>query len=132
MNPRRLPTRPGDRAEALGRREIAERYLQVAELTASEPGAGVNVCVGTAVLAGIAASDAICLSALGERYSGHDHHAAADLLSRVDSTLGDSLRDLVGLKSASHYGQSLLKARDRERAIRAASVLVAEARRRTT
>ena len=41
----------------------------------------MNVCVGLAVLAGIAAGDAICLSATGERYAGTDHPADADLVT---------------------------------------------------
>lgn len=46
------------------------RYLEVAELAAAEEGAGANnVVVGIAVLAGIAASDAICLVATGSRYA---------------------------------------------------------------
>ncbi|AWB93414.1 hypothetical protein [Aeromicrobium chenweiae] len=59
---------------------MGRKYLEVAELVASEDGAAINVCVGTAVLAGIAAADAICAAALGEDYSGTDHAAAASLL----------------------------------------------------
>ncbi|MCG2802964.1 MAG: hypothetical protein L6311_12825 [Cellulomonas sp.] len=131
MTPKKLTTRVEDRSQARPRRRIAEKYLEVAELVEAEDGAAVNVCVGLCVLAGIAAGDAICTVALGERYSGQDHAAAADLLSRVDSDRGKSLRDLVALKPAAHYGTSLLTDRDRKAALRAASVLVLEARRRT-
>lgn len=62
----------------------------MAELVESEDGQAVNVCVGLVVLAGIAAADAICASALGASYSGTDHAAAASLLERVDGDLGRS------------------------------------------
>lgn len=88
MTPKRLRTRHGTPAEARSRRLVAQKYLEVADLTAEEDGVAINVTVGLAVLAGIAAGDAICLRAIGERYAGTDHAAAADLLVRVDATLG--------------------------------------------
>lgn len=130
MSPKKLVTRPGEPGEARGRRRIAQKYLEVAELVAAEDGAAINVCVGIAVLAGIAAGDAICIAGAGQRYSGQDHAAAADLLARVDPELGTRLRDLVDLKPASHYGNSLLSETNRARALRAATTLVEEAARR--
>lgn len=117
---------------AAGRRRIAQKYIEVAELIATEDGAAINVSVGLAVLAGIAAGDAICVAATGERYSGQDHAGAAELLGRVDRYLGGRLRDLVDLKPASHYGERLLNVRDRTRAIGAARALVDNAAERTT
>ena len=131
MTPKKLPTRLEDRSQAKQRRRIAEKYFEVAELIETEDGAAVNVCVGLCVLAGIAAGDAICVAATGERYSGQDHAAPAELLARVDSDRGKSLRDLVALKPPSHYGTSLLNDRDRKAALRVARALVLEARRRT-
>jgi len=87
MTPKKLRTRAGGPAEARNRLLVAERYLRVAELTAGEDGATINVTVGVAVLAGIAAGDAICMAAIGEYYSGTDHAAAADLLAQVDAEL---------------------------------------------
>lgn len=132
MNPKKLTTRAGDHAEAVRRRRIAEKYLEVAELAASEDGAAINVAVGVAVLAGIAAGDAICIEGIGERHAGPNHTEAAVLLGRVDKALGDELRDLVALKPGSHYGDSLLGGRDRTRALRAARSLVTAARERTS
>ncbi|GCE77974.1 hypothetical protein [Cellulomonas biazotea] len=131
MNPKKHPTRTEDIGQARQRRRIAAKYLEVAELAAAEDGAAINVAVGLAVLAGIAAGDAICVAATGQRYSGQDHAAAADLLAQVDSTRGKNLRDLVALKPASHYGTALLTDRDRTAALRAANALVAEATART-
>lgn len=132
MSPKKLTTRAGDRGQARSRYRIADKYLEVAELVDAEDGAAVNVCVGLAVLAGIAAGDAICLAALGERYSGSDHQSAADLLSRVDVDLGKHLRKLAAVKPASHYGERLLSSDDRLAALRSAQALVAEAVRRTS
>ena len=131
MSPKKLSTRPATRAEAVGRRRIAEKYLELAEVAAADGGEAINVAIGVAVLAGIAASDAICIAAIGERYSGQDHAAGAELLGRVDAGLGGRLRDLAELKGKSHYGQSLLSGRDRDRAMRAARSLVEGARQRT-
>ena len=83
MSPKRLTTKATQPGEGRGRRQVAEKYLEVANLIDSEDGTALNVCVGVAVLAGIAAGDAVCAAALGERYSGQDHEAAADVLSRV-------------------------------------------------
>ncbi len=128
MAPKKLPTRPGDRASAGARARVAGKYLEVAELVATEEqGEAVNVCVGLCVLAGIAAGDAICLVATGERYSGPDHAAATDLLGRVHAESGRRLRTLIRLKPASHYGDVLLSEQDRTAALRAAKALVAEA-----
>ena len=128
MSPKKLPTKRTQPGEGRGRRIVAEKYLEVAELIDTEDGASINVCVGVAVLAGIAASDAICAAALGERYSGQDHDTAADLLQRVDPALGKQLRDLVAMKNTSHYGHHLLSAKNRKSALRGATSLVDEAR----
>jgi len=131
MSPKKLTTRRADPGQARSRRRIAQTYLDVADLVADEDGAAVNVCVGLAVLAGIAAGDAICIVATGERYSGQDHAAAAELLARVDSALGRRLQQLVALKPGSHYGEHLLGSDHRRAALRAAHILVQAATERT-
>jgi hypothetical protein len=131
MAPKKLSTRPGDRSSAGARARVAAKYLEVAELVAlEEQGESVNVCVGLCVLAGIAAGDAICLAATGERYSGSDHAAASELLGRVHAESGKRLRTLVRLKPISHYGDMLLSEQDRTAALRAANALVEQASRR--
>lgn len=132
MSPKKVPTRKADLTWARARRRIAEKYREVADLVAIEDGAAINVCVGLCVLAGIAAGDAICAVATGERYSGQDHAAAATLLARVDAEAGKRLRDLVALKPHAHYGNELLKAADRTRALRATQDLIEQAARRTS
>lgn len=132
MNPKKHRTSSGDWVAARFRRQVAEKYLEVADLIAAEDGASVNVCVGTAILAGIAAGDAVCLAAIGERYAGPDHAAAAIFLSAVDQELGKRLRSLVQLKAAAHYGDHLLSTDDRTKALRQANALVHAAQQRTT
>lgn len=130
MSPTRVTVRPMGKAEGAARRRIAAKYLEVAEIAATEEGAAINVAVGIAVLAGIAASDAICAAALGERYAGQDHAAAVDVLKRVDAKLARKLKKLADMKQLSHYGDALLTSNDRDRAIRAAADLVQAARER--
>lgn len=127
MTPKKLVTARAGQAQARVRRRVAQKYLEVAELVQDEGGSAVNVCVGLAVLAGIAAGDAICIVGTGERYAGQDHHAAAELLERVDADLGKRLRRLIALKPSAHYGDDLLDEGDRTKALRAASALVAAA-----
>ncbi len=127
MTPKRLPSRPQDKAWAAQRRRIAQKYAEVAHLVETEDGAAVNVCVGLCVLAGIAAGDAISVATVGERYSGQDHAAAADHLSQTDHVAGAHRRTLVGLKPAAHYGTTLLTPRDRTAALRALDAIVTRA-----
>ncbi|MCB1254255.1 MAG: hypothetical protein M9891_00720 [Austwickia sp.] len=124
--------RRGTPADARNRRIIAARYLEVAELAASEEGPGANnVVVGIAVLAGIAASDAVCIAATGTSYSGEDHAEAARVLGRTDGPLGKELAKLVRLKPGAHYGSTFISADDCTRALRAAKKLVEAATSRT-
>ena len=131
MSPEKRTTKPADKAWARGRRTVGDKYLEVAGVVDTEDGEAINVCVGLLTLAGIAAGDAICAAALGERYSGPDHAAAATLLGRVDRKLGVKLKSLIDLKPGAHYGNALLSRRQRDTALRAARELVAAARERT-
>lgn len=127
MTPKKLTVRSADNGWARGRQRIARKYLEVAELVDAEDGAAVNVCIGLCVLAGIAAGDAICVAGSGRHYSGPDHAAAADYLATIDVIAGTHLKTLVGMKPSAHYGNALLRSRDRTAALRAATALVASA-----
>src|ERR1700690_1142442 len=66
----------------------------------------LNVAAGLAVLAGIAASDAICCVRLGQRHRGDDHRGAAELLRSATpdgAELASTLLRLLDLKDAAHY-----------------------------
>jgi len=115
--------------EARARAKVARLYLTVAQTIASEtePRAWVNVTVGNAVLAGIAASDAICCTVLGRRSRDSDHRAALGLLDDVDDELSRALGTLLDLKDTAHYGERLLVTSKVTQAVRAADKLVTAA-----
>ena len=76
---RTSPCRPD---EAKARLRTARAYLEVAGSVLQERGRDeyLNVTAGLAILAGIAASDAICGLRLGRIHRGDDHRGAQDLL----------------------------------------------------
>jgi hypothetical protein len=111
--------------------EQAEAYLIAAELaTAETGGAWATVAAGNAVLAGIAASDAICCLRIGERCRGEDHREAVALLARATpdgSQLAQVLERLLGIKDQSHYGVELVSSTRARSAVSQAGRLVARA-----
>ena len=78
-----------------------------------------------------AGGDAICLTAIGQRYADQDHAEAARSLGKVDREAGKRLASLVRLKPP-HYGSGFASDEDRTRALRAAEALVEDAVSRTT
>lgn len=108
MSPRGPRTRPCTAADARKRLADANKYLEVASLTASEAfSESSNVATGLAVLAAIAAADAACCKALGETSRGDDHGDAAALLAQVrpgGDTASKDFARLVALKSQAQYG----------------------------
>lgn len=59
-------------------------YLDLTQVAAAESGDEArNVAAGNAVLAGIAASDAICCVRLNKRHRGQDHQGAVALLGLI-------------------------------------------------
>jgi hypothetical protein len=115
-----------DLGEARTRAAVARRYLEVAELSASEDDAAAwrNVATGNAVLAGIAASDALCCARLGRRSRDADHRAAVDLLTGVDQRLAHDLDRLLQIKDIAHYGAGLISEAKVRASLRAAQHLV--------
>lgn len=101
-------------------------------VSTDEPGEEATVATGNAVLAAIAAADAICCATTGERYRGGDHRRAADHLQQVagDTALASTLRDLVDLKDASHDGVRDVQLSRGRTAVRKARQLIEEAARR--
>jgi hypothetical protein len=122
-------TRASSLAEARVRVRSAAAYLEVAELVLDEHDRDefLNVAAGLAVLAGIAASDAICARRLGEFHRGDDHAAAAKLLrtatpdgARLDATF----RRLIAVKAAAHYGVLVVAASKARDTVKWAKLLV--------
>lgn len=125
--------RPASQQDARTRYRAAQAYLEVAELVLGEHSRDeyLNVAAGLAVLAGIAASDAICASRLGVIHRGEDHHAAASLLAQATNDgpkLAGQLRRLIDVKGEAHYGVEIVAVPKARAAVRAATRLVDRAR----
>ena len=114
--PQTSRTSPCGAADATARLRTAQAYLDVAELVLGERDRDeyLNVAAGLAVLAGIAASDAICCARLGRRPRGDNHRSAADILRQATpdgDKLAVTLLRLLDLKDAAHYGVMIVAAR---------------------
>lgn len=130
MSPRR-----GTRTQACGPREArtrlasAEKFLDVARLIDGEPEPAFwSVAASLAVLAGIAASDAACCSALGRRSRGDDHHDAEGLLATVlpdGREASAALRRLIELKDKAQYGIIHVSKADLKTALKQAERMIA-------
>lgn len=103
-------TTPMTAASARERAGIARTHLRVSTeqlaLCTEGPSSEASVSAANAVSAAIAASDAICGAALGERSSGADHREAAALLAKVRGgpDLSTRLRRILAQKTQTQYG----------------------------
>lgn len=114
----------GKRA-AQGRLDVAREYQELAHSKSNvETGAVRNAMTGNAILAGIAAADAICCIRLGERSTSSDHSDAVLLLAKVDPALAQKLATLIGSKSTSHYGENFIGLETLRSCLRAMDQLV--------
>ena len=116
-------------AEARARRRQARAFLDVADLVLSEPAtqSETHVAAALAVLAAIAATDAICGLRLGKYSRSQDHDSAADLLDTVDlpdKTLPAKLRKVLAAKDLAHYSPRLVAKRDAQAIVKNAATLV--------
>ena len=126
-------TKPCTAADARALARYAAAYLDTAKRVRDEGGEGADhVATGNAVLAAIAASDAICGALLGERSRGTDHRDAVRLLGSIRrddaKRLADALMQSLDTKDAAHYGIASVARDAQVRALRAAETLVAVAR----
>jgi hypothetical protein len=88
------------------------------------------VAAGLAVLAAIAASDAICARRLGQIHRGDDHRAASSLLSEATpdgSRLSVTFQRLIDLKDEAHCGLVVVSPKKAADAVRWAAQLVERA-----
>lgn len=120
------------RAQARQRLGQARSYLLVSELviSAEDLAAWTNVVAGTAVLAAVAAADAICCATIGERWRGQDHERAADLLEAAvpdGKALAGALRKVLAVKDQSHYGFTFVTPAKARAAFRGAGRLIERA-----
>jgi hypothetical protein len=119
-------------SEARARLQVARLYLELAQMTAEDDAAEArNVAAGNAVLAGIAASDAVCCLSLGRRHRGQDHRGAVDLVRRIQprgERLASDLSSVLSIKDSAHYGDQLVTSARLRTILRAAARLVDAAR----
>ena len=114
------------------RRDQARAFLDVAEMVLSDDRREAHVAAALAVLAAIAAADAICGLRIQQWSRGDDHAAAVALLETValaDSTLPVKLRRLLADKDLVHYSPNLVTLPTARSMIRSARLLLAEAER---
>ena len=114
--------------EAARKTRLARAYLDLAEQAAAQEGEeGRTVSAGNAVLAAIAASDALTCLRLGRHSRGQAHQEATALLHTVrpdGSKLAKDLSTALGVKDAAHYGSVFVSAATLKGTLRAATRLV--------
>lgn len=119
--------------DARNRYNHAVKFLEVAEMAAGEHEQDpeyASVAVSLAVLAGIAAADAACCKALGERSRSQDHHDAETFLKRVSSgaDAAKELHQLLTLKDEAQYGFFDVSANELRKALRRSRAVLAFAK----
>jgi hypothetical protein len=123
-------------AEATRKARLARAYLDQAEQAAGgDNDEARTVAAGNAVLAAIAASDALTCLRLGRHSRGQAHTEATALLRTVrpDGTrLARDLATVLGVKDAAHYGSVFISVATLKTTLRAAGRLVAAAETATT
>ncbi len=109
----------------------ARGQFAMAELALDDSGidGAENVAGSAAVLAGIAAADAICGYVLGVRSSGQDHREAGELLAEAtgsDSRAPSHLRRLLAAKTETQYTPLSIGATKARELLVSARALVAD------
>lgn len=121
-------TAPCDRAYAEERFDKAQAFALAAELDPfSESGPLRSVAVSNAVLAGVAAADAICCYCLGNRSASSHHHDAVALLRETPGIGQDSayhLRMLLSVKYRAQYDNRNPNLSETKRALRSMKSLL--------
>ncbi|HLJ08627.1 MAG TPA: hypothetical protein VKX24_08825 [Acidimicrobiia bacterium] len=122
---RQAPCGPADAAR---KARLARAYLDQAEQAATGASDEARtVAAGNAVLAAIAASDALTCLRLGRHSRGQDHAHAAAVLRTIRPDGARHARDLttvLGVKDAAHYGSVFVSAAALKSTLRAAGRLV--------
>lgn len=127
MTPRSSGTVPGDTSILARRRDLALEHWDAAEdLALNENGS--SSILSLYILAGVAASDAICCAKLGEYSKSPNHADAVAVLRRADPRLTTSLQRLLSHKTEANYGVERLSTTRVAEARAAASRLVEAAR----
>ena len=129
-NTRGQRTAECSKSDAANRLKQSRKFLEVAQLVASEADTletSASVAASLAVLAGIAASDAACCAALRMRSRAQDHKSAVDLVRQIEPNgkLAAGMLDrLLDLKDSAQYGVISLSTADLKVAMRNATAIV--------
>ena len=127
---RQAPCGPADAAR---RARLARAYLDLAETAAEQDGDEArNAAAGNAVLAAIAASDALTCLRLGRHSRGQGHAEAGTLLRSLrpdGARLAKDLATALTVKDAAHYGSVFVSPTTLKATLRAATRLVTAAER---
>jgi hypothetical protein len=122
-----------DAHAARARLRDAYAQMELAELATPDSRAEEKKAAAScAVLAGIAASDAACCAALGQRSRSQNHLDAVTLVRQVSPGGPDGARQLerlLGLKDQAQYGLDDITGRKLVAALRQARALIALAER---
>lgn len=131
MSRRAARTEPVNRGQARVLADRASALVDAAELLLDDDGADVSAwhsaATAVAVIAGIAAADAICAVALGERSRSQDHRVAVEMLKEAvpgNPEPGRALSGLLDLKDQSQYGYTLIKREQATGAVRRGRLLL--------
>lgn len=123
MAKKRSRTRRCDPQDKVQRHQQAKAFADLAELDPlASDGPTRSAAVSNAVLAGIAAADAICCRRLGQHAAGSDHQQALDLLGQAGDLGASARRELAALlaaKNKAQYEQTDPTVAEAKRAIRA-------------
>jgi hypothetical protein len=115
----------------LARLADARAQLQLAELAGADSSAAeIKAAISSAVLAGIAASDAACCKALGRTNRSQNHRDAVALLAQVSPGGTDAAKELdrlLSLKDEAQYGFTSMTGQKLKQAVRRAKALVTHA-----
>ena len=115
--------RKGRLSKAVQFQRVATDALELVEEHQEVADAVVTLCVH----AGIAASDAICISRLGHFAQGQDHNDAVTLLKSADSDSARQLAALLRMKTRAGYGYDPVTPDQLKRATRAMDALIERA-----
>jgi hypothetical protein len=117
--------------EARQRLATARAYLETADLILGDERSEFSgVAAGNAVLAGIAAADAICGKGQKKCFRGEDHRQAAELLETAfigGPKCKKTFLRLLDLKDAAHYGFQDFSRVNARKAVKLARELVGAA-----
>lgn len=122
-------TKPCSAADARVRLGSARQYLDACDVLELAGTVSNDVVASNAILAAIAAADAICCAARQEHAGSGNHNDAADLLKLLNKALGEDLARILSYKNIAAYSTRGISDAEVKTCRRVAGRLFAEAQR---